>query len=141
MSSVCCCVARGRLQVLGQARKPTAGRQHTQQAPSRQRRSGSKHTPASQQQQTQQQQHPRHQGGRRPLSSVVRGGVVYAYQQCSQADADEADAAARQGWGPVASLAMWQGVTVAEMALWLLQQTPEQRQQLLAMYADDMQSG
>lgn len=67
--------------------------------------------------------------------------MAQAYQQCSQADAAEADAAARQGWGHVASLAVWQGVTVAEMALWLLQQTPEQRQQLLAMYAKDMQSG
>jgi hypothetical protein len=132
------------LQVLGLTKKPKTTQQHTQQAPSgRQRRpsSSSKHMPTSQQQQTrrQQQQHERKPAGGQPLRSIVRCSVTGAYQQCSRADADAAAAAAQQGWGPVASLAVWQGVSVAEMALWLLQQTPEQRQQLLAMYADDMQ--
>jgi hypothetical protein len=40
--------------------------------------------------------------------------------------------------GPIASLALWQGVGVVEMAEWLLQLNAEERRQVLAMYSEDV---
>lgn len=58
--------------------------------------------------------------------------------RCSPAVAAAAGAAGSQGWGPLASLAVYQGVSVVEMAQWLVALTPEERKQVLAMYAADM---
>ena len=121
------------LQVLGKVKKSKADRQDPQQPHSRH------HTPRKKPSQQQHEAQPARIAPLSSISSLVRGGVAAAYRQCTQAEATAADAAAGQGWVPVASLALWQGVGAAEMAQWLLKLTPEQRQQVLAMYASDMQ--
>lgn len=117
-------------QVLGKVRKSRSEKQGDLQAHT-QHHTLSKHTTPRQQQTTNQRL------ALTSPSSLVRSSVAEAYSQCSQADAEAADAAALQGWGPVASLAVWQGVSVVEMAQWLLQLTAEQRQEVLGMYAED----
>lgn len=69
-------------------------------------------------------------------SSLPCSSVAAAYKQCPQAVADAAEAAAAEGWGPVASLAVWQGVGLSEMAEWLLRLSSEERRQVLAKYAE-----
>jgi uncharacterized protein YciI len=123
----CCCNAV--LQVLGKAKKSRSEKQPPQVQ--------TQHHVRSQHTALRQQQTPKQHLGMNGPSSLVRNSVAAAYSQCSQADAEAADAAALQGWGHVASLAVWQGVSVAEMAQWLLQVTAEQRQEVLGMYAED----
>jgi len=69
---------------------------------------------------------------------VLRRSPAEAYSSCSQAVIDAADAASKGGWGPVASLAVWQGVDVVDMAEWLLQQTAEQRKAVMSWYTQDV---
>lgn len=71
-------------------------------------------------------------------SNLLRRSVAAACSGLCPSAAAAAEAAADKGWGPVASLAVWQGVGVVEMAEWLLQLTAEQRQQVLEMYSDDL---
>lgn len=121
------------LQVLGKGRKTKAEQQDPQQAHSR------RHTPRKKPAQHQHAAQPARGAPLSSISSLARGSVALACRQHSHAEAVAAEAAAGQGWGPVASLAVWQDVDVTEMAQWLLKLTPEQRQQVLAMYAADMQ--
>jgi hypothetical protein len=116
--------------VLGKARKTRSEKQQPPQEQTQQQ-ARSTHTAPRQQQTT------KHYLSLDDPSSLVRNSVAAACSQCSQADAAAAGAAALQGWGHVASLAVWQGVSVVEMAQWLLQLTAEQRQEVLGMYAED----
>lgn len=116
-------------QVLGSSRQPKA-EQPSQRPPRKHRQRASQQQAPSQ---------PAHQCPEQlSVERLVRRRPSEGFSCCSEAAASAASAAATAGCGAIASLAVWQGMDVVHMAEWLLQLTPEQRQQVLLMYSEDL---
>lgn len=115
------------VQVLGKAKQHRTDRQPQQH-----------HHQHGTKQAASQPQHQQPPSLRDPPSLLRRSVAAVCTPQCPQPVVAAAEEAASKGWGPIASLALWQGVGVVEMAHWLLQLSAEERQQVLAMYSEDV---